>query len=181
MSKLEDKRIALLVANGFEQVELTGPKYALTKAGADIHIVSIEPDQVKAWDSTDWGDTFDVDKHIDQVKAEDYDGLVLPGGQLNPDFLRVNDDAINFVKDFAKQDKLIAAICHGPWVLIEAELVRDKRLTSYPSIKTDLINAGANWIDQEVVIDGNLITSRKPDDIPAFNEAIINAMQEVPA
>lgn len=181
MGKLEGKRIALLVANGFEQVELTGPKEALEKAGADAHIVSIEDEKVKGWDRTDWGDEFQVDVTIDQATAQDFDGIVLPGGQLNPDFLRVNEKAVQFVKDFADQDKPIAAICHGPWTLIEAGLVHNKRMTSYPSIKTDLKNAGANWVDEEVVIDDNLITSRKPDDIPAFNEAIINAFEQVPA
>ena len=181
MGKLEGKRIALLVANGFEQVELTGPKEALEKAGADAHIVSIEDEKVKGWDRVDWGDEFQVDVPIGQAAAQDFDGIVLPGGQLNPDFLRVNEKAVQFVKDFADQDKPIAAICHGPWTLIEAGLVLNKRMTSYPSIKTDLKNAGADWVDEEVVIDDNLITSRKPDDIPAFNEAIINAFEQVPA
>ena len=181
MGKLDNKRIAILVANGFEQVELTGPKEALEKAGADTHIVSIEKEKVTAWDRTNWGSEFQVDVPIDQAAAEDFDGLVLPGGQLNPDFLRVNEQAVQFVRDFESQEKPIAAICHGPWTLIEAGLVLNKRMTSYPSIKTDLKNAGADWVDEEVVIDDRLITSRKPDDIPAFNEAIINAFEEVPA
>jgi protease I len=181
MPRLDNKRIAMLVANGFEQVELTGPKEALEKAGADVHIVSIEKDQVKSWDRTDWGDEFQVDVPIDQASAQVYDGIVLPGGQLNPDFLRINDQAVQFVKEFDSQNKPIAAICHGPWTLIEADLVRNRRMTSYPSIKTDLKNAGADWVNEEVVIDNGLITSRKPDDIPAFNEAIIHAFEEVPA
>lgn len=181
MGKLDNKRIAILVANGFEQVELTGPKEALEKAGADAHIVSIENEIVTAWDQTDWGSEFQVDVSIAQAAAKDFDGLVLPGGQINPDLLRVNEQAVQFVSDFDSQEKPIAAICHGPWTLIEAGLVLNKRMTSYPSIKTDLKNAGADWVDEEVVIDGRLITSRKPDDIPAFNEAIINAFEEVPA
>lgn len=181
MGKLDNKRIAILVANGFEQVELTGPKEALEKAGADTQIVSIEQEKVTAWDRTNWGEEFQVDVTIEKASAQDFDGLVLPGGQLNPDFLRVNEQAIQFVREFDSQEKPIAAICHGPWTLIEADLVRNKRMTSYPSIKTDLKNAGADWVDEEVVIDGRLITSRKPDDIPAFNGAIINAFEEVPA
>jgi protease I len=181
MGKLDNKRIAILVANGFEQVELTGPKEALEKAGADTQIVSIEQEKVTAWDRTNWGEEFQVDVTIEKASAQDFDGLVLPGGQLNPDFLRVDEHAIQFVRDFDSQEKPIAAICHGPWTLIEADLVRNKRMTSYPSIKTDLRNAGAEWVDEEVVIDDRLITSRKPDDIPAFNEAIINAFEEVPA
>lgn len=181
MAQLEGKKIALLVANGFEQVELTGPKEALEKAGAEALIVSIEKEKVKAWDQTDWGDEFRVDMPIEEASAQDFDGIVLPGGQLNPDFLRVNEKAVQFVKDFAGQDKPIAAICHGPWTLIEADLVKNKKMTSYPSIQTDLKNAGANWVDEEVVIDNGLITSRKPDDIPAFNQAIIEAFASVEA
>ena len=181
MNRLDGKRIAILVANGFEQVELTGPKEALEEAGAKAHIVSTESDKVTAWDKTNWGEEFKVDVSIDEANAQDFDGIVLPGGQINPDLLRVNERAVQFVKSFASQDKPIAAICHGPWTLIEADLVRGRRLTSYPSIKTDLKNAGANWVDEEVVIDNGMITSRKPDDIPAFNEAIINAFEEIPA
>ncbi|MFP4339974.1 MAG: type 1 glutamine amidotransferase domain-containing protein [Cyclobacteriaceae bacterium] len=181
MGQLDNKRIAILVANGFEQVELTGPKEALEKAGADVHIVSIEKEKVRGWNHTDWGDEFQVDVPIDQADAQDFDGLVLPGGQMNPDFLRVNEKAIQFIKNFDSQDKPIGAICHGPWSLIEAGLVLNKRMTSYHSIKTDLKNAGADWVDEEVVIDDGLITSRKPDDIPAFNEAIISAFEEVTA
>lgn len=181
MESIKDKRIAILVANGFEEVELSKPKEALDQAGAITKIVSIEKDNVKAWDKTDWGNDYTVDLHIDSANANDFDAIVLPGGQLNPDFLRVNEKAVNFVKDFAQQNKLIAAICHGPWTLIEADLVRGKRMTSYPSIQTDLKNAGANWVDEEVVEDQGLITSRKPDDIPAFNKAIIGAFEHVTA
>lgn len=181
MDHIKEKKIAFLVANGFEEVELSEPQKALEQAGAITQIVSIEKDKVKAWDKTDWGKDYTVDVHIDNASADDFDALVLPGGQLNPDFLRVNEKAISFVKDFAQQNKLIAAICHGPWVLIEAELVSGKRVTSYPSIQTDLKNAGANWVDEEVVEDQGIITSRKPDDIPAFNKAIIDAFEHVHA
>lgn len=181
MDNIKDKQIAILVANGFEEVELAEPQKALDQAGAITKIVSIEKDKVKAWDKTDWGKDYQVDVHIDQAQANDFDAIVLPGGQLNPDFLRVNEKAVNFVKEFAQQNKLIAAICHGPWTLIEAGLVRGKRMTSYPSIKTDLKNAGAEWVNEEVVEDQGIITSRKPDDIPAFNKAIIEAFEHVTA
>lgn len=181
MDNIKEKRIAFLVANGFEEVELSEPKKALDQAGAITKIVSIEKDKVKAWDKTDWGKEYTVDVHIDNAQANDFDAIVLPGGQLNPDFLRVNTKAVNFVKSFAQQHKLIAAICHGPWTLIEADLVRGKRMTSYPSIQTDLKNAGANWVDEEVVEDQGIISSRKPDDIPAFNKAIIEAFEHVTA
>ncbi len=173
MNRLEGKKVAILVANGFEQVELTEPKKALEQAGATTHVVSPEEKKVKAWDQTDWGIEEDVDVTLSKANPDNYDALVLPGGQLNPDFLRVNEKAVDFVKAFANSGKPIAAICHGPWVLIEADLVKDRTMTSYNSIKTDMKNAGANWVDQEVVVDGKFITSRKPDDIPAFNEKII--------
>lgn len=179
MSNIKNKRIAFLVANGFEEVELSEPRQALTQAGADTKIISTEKDKVKSWDKTDWGKDYKVDIHLDQANANDFDALVLPGGQINPDLLRANPEAVNFVKDFAKQDKLIAAICHGPWLLVEADLLRGKKATSYASIQTDMKNAGANWVDQEVVEDENIITSRKPDDIPAFNQAIIHAFEQV--
>ncbi|MDF9797713.1 protease I [Catalinimonas alkaloidigena] len=181
MNNIKDKNIAFLVANGFEEVELSKPIEALQEAGANIKIVSTEKDNVKAWDKTDWGKDYPVDVHIDNAQADDFDAIVLPGGQLNPDFLRVNEKAVNFVKAFAQQNKLIAAICHGPWTLIEADLVSGKRMTSYPSIQTDLKNAGAQWVDEEVVEDQGIITSRKPDDIPAFNKAIIEAFEQVTA
>lgn len=179
MNTLEGKKVAILVANGFEQVELTKPKQALEEAGATAHIVSPEKEKVKAWDETNWGDEFPVDVALDEASARDYDALLLPGGQLNPDFLRVNEEAVDFVRSFAEQSKPIGAICHGPWTLIEAEVVRGRKMTSYPSIKTDLRNAGANWVDEEVVVDNGLITSRKPDDIPAFNAKIIEEFAKV--
>lgn len=179
MNRLEGKKIAILVANGFEQVELTEPKKALDEAGATTHVVSPEENKVKAWDKTDWGIDIDVDVNLKRANPDDYDALVLPGGQLNPDFLRMDETAVNFVKSFANSGKPIGAICHGPWTLIEADVVKGKKMTSYPSIKTDLKNAGAHWVDQEVVVDGKLITSRKPDDIPAFNEKIIEEFAKV--
>ena len=181
MNSLQNIKIAFLVTDGFEQVELTGPKDAVEKQGAKTMIVSLDEGEVKGWDETNWGDKFKVDITLDQTSAESFDGLVLPGGQINPDLLRVEDKAIQFIKDFANSHKPIAAICHGPWTLIEAGLVEGKKMTSFPSIKTDLINAGANWVDEEVVEDGNIITSRNPDDIPAFNQAFIKALEEVTA
>ena len=173
MSTLNGKKIAILATDGFEQVELTQPKQALEEAGATVHIVSPKSDSIKGWDETDWGESFDVDVSLDQANADSYDALVLPGGQINPDKLRAEDKAVQFVRQFGQQQKPIAAICHGPWTLIEAELVRGKKMTSFPSIKTDLKNAGADWVDQEVVVDQGIITSRNPDDLPAFNETII--------
>ena len=173
MSTLNGKKIAILATDGFEQVELTQPKQALEEAGATVHIVSPKSDSIKGWDETDWGESFDVDVSLDQANADSYDALVLPGGQINPDKLRAEDKAVQFVRQFGQQQKPIAAICHGPWTLIEAELVRSKKMTSFPSIKTDLKNAGADWVDQEVVVDQGIITSRNPDDLPAFNETII--------
>ena len=173
MSTLTGKKIAILATDGFEQVELTKPKQALEEAGATVHVVSPKEGQIKGWDETDWGQSVDVDVSLEQATADTYDALVLPGGQINPDKLRLEDTAIRFIKDFGRQQKPIAAICHGPWTLIEAELVQGKTMTSYPSIKTDLKNAGAEWVDKEVVVDQGIITSRKPDDIPAFNEAMI--------
>ena len=173
MEELKGKKIAILVADGFEQVELTEPRKALEDAGADAFIVSIKEGTVKGWDETDWGETFTVDMVVDETSADNFDGLLLPGGQMNPDHLRNNEKAVAFVKQFAEQNKPIAAICHGPWTLIEANLVQGRLVTSFPSIQTDLRNAGANWVDQEVVVDHGLITSRKPADIPAFNQKMI--------
>lgn len=172
---LNNKKIAILVANGFEQVELTQPREALEKAGAQVHIVSPESDRVQGWNHYDKADFFAVDVALDAANADEYDGLLLPGGTVNPDQLRVNDNAIAFIKAFFAADKPVAAICHGPWTLIEADVVRGRKITSWPSLKTDLSNAGASWVDQEVVVDNGLITSRNPDDIPAFNQQMIQA------
>ncbi len=173
--RLTGKKIAILIDNGFEEVEMTEPRKALQRQGAEVLIVSPQTDSVCAWRATDWGDEFDVDMPLDQALAEEFDGLLLPGGVMNPDQLRINPRAVEFVRAFIDEGKSVAAICHGPWTLVEADAVRGRRVTSYPSIKTDLRNAGADWVDEEVVVDHGLITSRKPDDIPAFNRAMIES------
>lgn len=175
---LQGKKIAILVTDGFEQVELTEPHKALEQAGAEARVVSPAKEKVKGWNRTEWGDTIPVDVPLDQANAEQYDALLLPGGVMNPDKLRMNPAAVAFVKAFFDAGKPVAAICHGPWTLIEADVVEGRRMTSYPSIKTDLRNAGADWVDQEVVVDDGLVTSRKPDDIPAFNEKMIEVFAE---
>ncbi|MBA3603660.1 MAG: type 1 glutamine amidotransferase [Parachlamydiaceae bacterium] len=171
--KLKNIKIAILATDGFEQSELALPKKAIEEAGGEVIIVSPSQGKIRGWKAKDWGDEFPVDLDLSEAKAVEFDGLMLPGGVMSPDTLRINPDAINFVKSFLNSDKPIAAICHGPWTLINANGVKGKTLTSYLSIKTDLINAGANWIDKDVVIDDKLITSRKPEDLPAFNAAII--------
>jgi protease I len=176
--KLKGKKIAILATEGFEQVELTEPRKAFDQAGATTHVISPQSGQIKAWKLTDWGDTVKVDKTLDQVKASEYDALVLPGGVINPDHLRTEQKAVSFIKEFAHSGKPVAAICHGPWTLIEAGVVKGKKMTSWPSVKTDLRNAGANWVDEQVVVDGNLITSRKPEDIPAFSLKIIDEIAD---
>jgi protease I len=183
MESLQERKVAILVADGFEQVELTEPRKALEQAGAKTEIVSPAEDKVKGWNHTDWGQELPVDVPLAQANPEDYDALLLPGGVMNPDKLRANLAAVRFVKHFFLAGKPVAAICHGPWTLIEAGVIRNRRITSYESIQTDLKNAGAQWVDQEVVTDGNLVTSRKPDDIPAFNRAMVElfARQEVGA
>ena len=183
MENLQGKKVAILVTDGFEQVELTEPRKALDQAGAKTEVVSPTQGQVKGWNHTEWGDRLPVDVSLQQAKPENYDALLLPGGVMNPDHLRMNPDAVRFVKHFADAGKPIAAICHGPWTLIEAGAVKGKKMTSWPSLQTDLRNAGANWVDQQVVHDGNLVTSRKPDDIPAFNQEMVRlfAHQEVGA
>lgn len=170
---LAGKMIAILVTDGFEQVELTDPKAALEHAGATVHIVSPDGDKVQGWNHDELADSFEVDRKLEDADPNYYDGLVLPGGVRNPDQLRVNADAVDFVKSFFDNGKPVAAICHGPWTLIEARVVRGRKLTSWPSLKTDLTNAGAEWVDEEVVVDSGLVTSRKPDDLPAFNETMI--------
>ncbi|WP_223653316.1 type 1 glutamine amidotransferase domain-containing protein [Hymenobacter psoromatis] len=170
--KLKGKRIAILATDGFEQSELLKPQKFLKQEGATVDVVSLKSGSIKGWDQKDWGDKVDVDKTLDDAKASDYDALVLPGGQMNPDVLRTEPKAVNFVRDFVNAGKLVAAVCHGPWTLIEADAVRGKHLTSWPSLQTDLRNAGAHWQDAEVVVDGNLITSRKPEDLDAFNQKI---------
>lgn len=171
--ELNGIKVAILAADGFEQSELFKPKEALENAGALVSIVSLKAGEIKGWNEKNWGDSIAVDVPLDQAKADDFDTLHLPGGVMNPDKLRMNEDAVSFVKDFFRAGKPVAAICHAPWILIEAEEVKGKTLTSYESIRTDLENAGAQWVDEEVVVDGLLITSRKPEDLPAFNQKII--------
>jgi protease I len=171
---LSGKRVAILVENGFEQVELTEPKKALEQAGAEVVIVSPCRDKVKGWNHTEWGDELPVGEQLDDARAEYFDALLLPGGVINPDKLRMNKNAVAFVKSFFDDGKPVAAICHGPWMLVEANVVDGRTVTSWPSVKTDLENAGANWVDSEAVVDGRLVTSRKPADIPAFNDKMID-------
>ncbi len=181
--QLKAKKVAILVADGFEQVELTEPRKALDDAGAKTQVVSPSKGKVKGWKHTQWGDELPVDVPLSEAKAGDFDALLLPGGVMNPDHLRRLPEVQRFVKAFFDAGKPVAAICHGPWTLIDAGVVRGRRMTSYETIQTDLKNAGAEWMDREVVVDGNLVTSRKPDDIPAFNKAMLElfANAEVPA
>ncbi|MDF3055110.1 MAG: yfkM [Gammaproteobacteria bacterium] len=178
MQNLSGKRIAILVANGFEQVEMTEPKEALEKEGAKTEIISPEKDKVKGWKHNQWGDEFSVDVSLERANSSDYDALLLPGGVINPDKLRMSLLAIDFIKKMFQEDKPIAAICHGPWTLINAGVVKGYTVTSWPSIKVDLMNAGANWVDEESVKDRKLVTSRKPEDIPYFNKAMIALFAE---
>jgi protease I len=177
-NELRNKRVAALVENGFEQSELLEPKEALEAAGAQVDVVSPQSGKVKGWKHTDWGQEVAVDRDLAEVKADEYDALLLPGGVMNPDRLRMNSQAVAFVKAFADTGKPIAAICHGPWTLIEAGAVQGRTMTSWPSLQSDLRNAGAHWVDQEVVTDNGLVTSRKPDDIPAFNRKMIEEFAE---
>lgn len=170
-------RVLIVATNGFEQSELTGPRDALNQAGIETVIASPESGEIRGWQHTDWGDSVKVDAALDSVSAGDFDALVLPGGQMNPDVLRTKPEAVQLVRDFLDAGKPVAAICHGPWLLVEADVVRGRTVTSWPSIRTDLRNAGAEVVDQEVAVDGLLITSRKPDDIPAFSRAVIEAVQ----
>lgn len=176
-TQLQGRRVAILVDNGFEQIELTEPRKALEASGARTEIVSPQS-KVRAWNHTDWGDDFDCDVALDQASAQDYDALLLPGGVMNPDHLRTNPRALEFVRQFFEAGKPVASICHGPWTLIDAGVVKGRRVTSYPSISRDLANAGADWVDREVVVDQGLVTSRKPDDIPAFNRKMIEEFAE---
>lgn len=173
MAEVDGLKIAILVTDGFEQVELTEPRKALDEAGADTAIVSPKDGQVRGWKFTEWGDSLPVDVPLDQARPDQFDALPLPGGVINPDALRMDEKAVGFVKAFFDAGKPVAPICHGPWTLIEAGAARGRRLTSWPSLKTDLQNAGAEWVDQQVVVDQGLVTIRKPDDIPAFNAEVI--------
>lgn len=176
--KLSGCRVAILATDGFEQSELFEPKNALLEAGADVKVVSPKDGEIKGWKHSDWGDKCKVDLSLEDAQADDFDALMLPGGVMNPDKLRMNEKAVEFIRGFTMKGKPIAAICHGPWPLIDAGYVTGKRMTSWPSLRTDLDNAGANWVDQEVVVDHGLVTSRKPDDIPAFNRKMIEEFAE---
>jgi protease I len=175
---LQGTRVAILVTDGFEQAELLEPRKALDDAGATTMVVSPTENKVKGWNMKQWGTEVPVDVPLRSAKAEDFDALLLPGGVMNPDHLRMNPQAVDFVKRFTDEGKPVAAICHGPWTLIEAGAVRGHTLTSWPSLQTDLKNAGANWVDTQVVRDGQLVTSRKPDDIPALNREMIQMLVE---
>ncbi|TKK64646.1 type 1 glutamine amidotransferase [Ilyomonas limi] len=178
MAKLSGKKIAIITENGFEQVELTAPKKALEDAGAKVDVVSPEKGKVKAWDHDHWGIEVPVDVELKDVDANNYDGLLIPGGVMNPDKMRMNPDCVAFAQQFMDSGKPVAAICHGPWLLVEANRVKGKTMTSYPSIQTDLKNAGASWVDKEVVVDNGLITSRSPKDLDAFNKKIVEEFAE---
>ncbi len=171
--KLNGKKVAILATDGFEQSELFEPKKALEDAGAEVTIVSLKAGEIKGWDETDWGEKVAVDLTVDQANADDFDALELPGGAMNPDKLRMNKKAVDFVRSFFEAGKPVAAICHASWTLIEADVVKGKTLTSWGSLQTDLENAGAKWVDQEVVVDNGLVTSRNPGDLPAFNQKMI--------
>ena len=176
--QLDHKKIAILATNGFEQSELEVPRDRLKAAGATVHIVSLEAGDIKGWDKKDWGRPVKVDKILSQVSANDYDAIVLPGGQINPDLLRVEPKALAFIKDISNQKKIVAAICHAPWLLIETGIAKGRKMTSYKSIKTDVANAGAKWEDSEVVVDKGVITSRNPGDLEAFSAKIIEEVSE---
>src|SRR3954466_7308179 len=176
--KLSGKRVAILAADGFEEVELTKPRKALDDAGASTTVVSIKSGEIQGMNHADKGEKVTVDLTLADAKPQDFDALVVPGGLMNPDTLRSTEDALEFVRHFFREQKPVAAICHAPWVLIHASVVRGRTLTSWPAIKTDVRNAGGNWVDEEVVVDNGLVTSRKPDDIPAFNEKMIEEFCE---
>jgi len=175
---LHGKKVAILVEHGFEQVELTDPKRALEEAGAQTKIVSPQAGTVLGWQHTNWGDKFQMDVPLERASAQDYDALLLPGGVMNPDKLRMNPKAVQFVRAFFEAKKPVAAICHGPWTLINAAVLKGRTVTSYPSLELDLKNAGAHWVDREVVVDAGLVTSRNPDDLPAFNRKIVEEFAE---
>ena len=178
MTAIKNAKIAILATDGYEKSELFKPRKQLTDAGADVTIVSLESGSIKSWDEDDWGESVDVDKTLDQVSVADFDALVLPGGQINPDKLRTDEAAVTFVREFFDSGKTLAAICHAPWLLVEADVLKGRNVTSFHSIKTDVKNAGGEWEDSEVVVDQALITSRCPDDIDAFCDKIIEEVRE---
>jgi protease I len=177
-NRLEGKRVAFLATDGVEQVELTDPWKAVEQEGGQPELVSLESGEIQGFDHLDKDKTFSVDKTASEAKADDYEGLVLPGGVANPDFLRTDEDAVKFVRSFFEAGKPVAAICHGPWMLVEADVVRGRTVTSWPSLKTDIKNAGGEWVDEEVHVDAGLVTSRKPDDLPAFCDKLVEEICE---
>jgi protease I len=178
MADMGDKRIMILAADGFEQSELLVPKQRLEEAGAKVDIVSLKVGEIWGWNHGDWGDPIGVDRTIDAVNIDEYDALVIPGGQINPDLLRADEEAVAFVRDFYESKKPVAAICHAPWVLVEAGIAKGRKMTSYHSMATDVKNAGANWVDKNVVVDQGIITSRNPGDLEAFSAKIIEELRE---
>jgi protease I len=178
MGKLDGKRIAFLATDGVEQVELTEPLDAVRDEGAEVDVISLKKGEFQGFEHLDKGQTFTADKAVKDASADDYDGLVLPGGVANPDFLRSDEDAVRFVRSFVEAKKPVGAICHGPWTLVEADVIKGRTLTSWPSLQTDIRNAGATWVDEEVHVDQGLVTSRKPDDLPAFNAKVIEEVAE---
>ena len=177
---VKGKKVAILATDGFEQVELTEPRKALDAAGAETRVVSPKDGKIRGWNFNDWGDEVNVDLSLDQASPDDFDALLLPGGVINPDTLRMNDKAVDFATAFFDAGKPVASICHGPWMVIETGAAAGRRIASWPSLRTDVVNAGAEWVDEEVVVDGNLVTSRKPDDIPAFNRELLKLFAQSP-
>jgi protease I len=178
MPAIKQAKVVILATHGFEQSELMVPLQKLRDAGAKVVVVSPEQGQIRGWKEKDWGDSVPVDQSLDQVSADDYDAIVLPGGQINPDLLRINTQALQLIRDFLDSGKVVAAICHAPWLLVEVDAVRGRQVTSYKSIKTDVVNAGGKWIDREVVTDSGIITSRNPGDLDAFTAKIIDEIEE---
>lgn len=178
MTNIADARVAILATHGYERSELREPLEQLRADGASVEVIAPDAGEIRSWDENDWGDSVPVDRMLSDARVEDYDALILPGGQINPDRLRIEPTAVRFVQDFVRSGKIVAAICHGPWLLVEADAVRGRDVTSYPSIRTDLLNAGANWTDVEVATDAGIVTSRNPGDLPAFIAKIVEEIAE---
>jgi protease I len=178
MVDIKDAKIAILATDGYERSELREPLEKLRERGAEVHVLSVKQGEIRSWDKDDWGDSVQVDALVKDVSTTDYDALVLPGGQINPDLLRVDEEAVGFIRAFAKSGKTLAAICHAPWLLVEAGALKGRKVTSYPSIRTDVENAGGLWEDSEVVVDQAIVTSRNPDDLPAFIDKIVEEIHE---